>query len=76
MLLEEDASGRHEFSENSIEPAGSEKVSLLEILEKLLSSQKAEEHRPLLTWIIQKLHSVQQAQIGTPVDAEGVIYGL
>jgi E3 ubiquitin-protein ligase UBR2 len=70
MLLQEEASGVSHFSTNAIEPFGSEEVSMLQVLEKLLTSQKAEEHRPLLTWIIQKLLAVQQSYMGTPVDAE------
>ena len=74
MLLQEEASGVSHFSTNAIEPFGSEEVSMLQVLEKLLTSQKAEEHRPLLTWIIQKLLAVQQSYMGTPVDAEGTVH--
>ena len=71
MLLQEDASQSHSFSECATEPLGQEGRSLLQSLEALAASQRADEHRPLLMWVIQQLQVIQKQQMGTPVDGEG-----
>ena len=71
MLLQEEASQSHTFSECATEPFGGEEKSLLKTLEALAASQCADEHRLLLMWVIQQLQVVQKQQMGTPVDGEG-----
>lgn len=71
MLLQEDASLSHSFSECATEPFGREGQSLLQSLEALAGGQRVDEHRPLLMWVLQRLQIVQKQQMGTPVDVEG-----
>ena len=42
------------------------------MLEALAAGHRADEHRPLLMWVIHQLQVIQKQQMGTPVDAEGL----
>ena len=71
MILQEEATGKHDFTDCASDPLPNE--SLLDLLEDLLQQQKFEENRPLLQWIVEKLQTVRQLRLGTPVDGEGIV---